>query len=215
MTSIIGVCGLIGSGKNTVAEYLQEKHGYVPVSFAHVLKDACSSLFGWDREMLEGRTEESRIQREITDKFWSDRLNIPNFSPRYAFQYIGTEVMRNNFHPDVWVFAAERKIMNYDKVVVSDVRFPNEIAMLKRNGGNIWRVKRGHDPEWFDISAVWNRKLLSNESGVTLNLIREIMQQYGVHESEWIWTGFEFDEVLDNEKDLSYLYSLVEDRLKK
>jgi hypothetical protein len=215
MTSILGVCGLIGSGKNTVAEYLQEKHGYIPVSFAHVLKDACSSLFGWDREMLEGRTEESRIQREVVDKFWSDRLNIPNFSPRYALQYIGTEVMRNHFHPDIWVFAAERKIMNYDKVVISDVRFPNEIAMLKRNGGNIWRVRRGQDPEWFDVSATWNKKLLGNESGVTLNLIRDIMKHYGVHESEWTWTGFDFDEVLDNEKDLSYLYNLVEDRLKK
>ena len=36
-------------------------------AFAHVLKDACASLFGWDREMLEGKTEESRVQREQVD----------------------------------------------------------------------------------------------------------------------------------------------------
>ena len=93
---IIGVCGFIGSGKNTVAEYLVEKHKFVPVSFAHVLKDACASLFGWDREMLEGKTEESRVQREQVDEFWAERLQIPCFTPRYALQYIGTDILRDH-----------------------------------------------------------------------------------------------------------------------
>ena len=57
---LIGLVGLIGSGKDTVAERLVSHHGFVRDSFAQSLKDATASIFGWDREMLEGNTE-SRV----------------------------------------------------------------------------------------------------------------------------------------------------------
>ena len=53
---IIGVCGFIGSGKDTVADYLQNFHEFRRESFASTLKDAVAAVFGWDRTMLEGRT---------------------------------------------------------------------------------------------------------------------------------------------------------------
>ena len=168
---IIGVCGFIGSGKNTVADYLVREHCFVPVSFASVLKDTCASLFGWDREMLEGRSEESRIQREIIDEFWSERLGIPNFSPRYGLQYIGTDIMRKHFHPDIWVIASERVLMRYRDVVISDVRFPNEMAMIRRNGGKIWMVDRER-PSWYDVA---------------LNAPEQMPEFYPhIHESEYV-----------------------------
>ena len=49
----IGLLGNIGSGKNTVAQYLATK-GCIPTSFAGPLKDLCASIFGWERELLEG-----------------------------------------------------------------------------------------------------------------------------------------------------------------
>ena len=52
---LIGICGLIGSGKDTVAERLVNEHGYKRDSFAKSLKDAVASMFNWDRDMLEGR----------------------------------------------------------------------------------------------------------------------------------------------------------------
>ena len=72
----IGILGNIGSGKNTVAQYLATK-GCIPTSFAGPIKDLCTSVFGWDREMLEGETEESREFREGIDLYWSKKLNIP------------------------------------------------------------------------------------------------------------------------------------------
>jgi len=49
---IIGVCGLIGSGKGTVADILQNNHNFIKVSFADSLKDCVSVVFGWDRALL-------------------------------------------------------------------------------------------------------------------------------------------------------------------
>jgi len=49
---LIGVVGLIGSGKGTVADRLADKHGFRKDSFAKSLKDAVSTMFNWDMEML-------------------------------------------------------------------------------------------------------------------------------------------------------------------
>jgi len=56
---LIGLVGLIGSGKNTVAERLVTHHGFKRDSFAKSLKDAVSSMFNCDREMLEGNTKKA------------------------------------------------------------------------------------------------------------------------------------------------------------
>ena len=61
---IIGVCGLIGAGKDTIADYLVNIHQFRRESFANTLKDAVSAVFGWDRELLEGRTAQAREWRE-------------------------------------------------------------------------------------------------------------------------------------------------------
>ena len=60
---IIGICGFIGSGKDTIADYLVNFHEFKRESFASSLKDAVSAVFGWNREMLEGRTKQSREWR--------------------------------------------------------------------------------------------------------------------------------------------------------
>ena len=156
---IIGLCGLIGSGKGTTAEHLMRQHDFIGVSFAETLKDAAACIFGWDRDMLEGDTTESRHEREQTDDWWSERLGF-DVSPRSMLQFMGTEVMRNHLHPDIWVLATEMRILGMEELfvksvgrkpnfVISDVRFPNEIAMIRRNGGKIWHVQRGPLPDWF------------------------------------------------------------------
>ena len=67
---IIGLCGLIGSGKGTVADVLVEQ-GYEKISFADKLKDGVASVPNWDRQMLEGDTDESHEWRETVDTFWT------------------------------------------------------------------------------------------------------------------------------------------------
>ena len=74
---IIGICGLIGSGKGTVADFLVEHQGFTKISFADKLKDGVASVFDWDREMLEGKTPESRAWREKVDPYWSTETGNP------------------------------------------------------------------------------------------------------------------------------------------
>ena len=84
MARIISISGLIGSGKDTIAEYLINNHGFKKDSFAATLKDAVAAMFGWDRAMLEGATPETRALREQVDQWWANRLGIPHLTPRWV-----------------------------------------------------------------------------------------------------------------------------------
>lgn len=213
---IVGFVGLIGSGKDTAADYLVNFHGFRRDSFASTLKDAVSAVFGWDRTLLEGRTAESRAWREKVDPWWSQRLNMPDLTPRWILQNWGTEVCRQGFHDDIWIASLEHKLQSSaDNVVISDVRFPNEIAALRRAGGHIYWIKRGELPEWFDcalkenITDEYDQWLLEDAS--------ELMEQRypHVHRSEWAWIGQQFDAEIDNNQSINELYhqlrSLVQD----
>ena len=205
---IIGVVGLIGAGKDTMADYLVNIHQFRRESFANTLKDAVSAVFGWDRDLLEGRTRHSREWREQVDAWWADRLNMPELTPRWVLQYWGTEVMRRGFHDDIWIASIENKIRNSsDNVVLSDCRFPNEIASIRNAGGRIVRTCRGADPEWFHAAEVVNR-------GPTLNLSwasnRSVLDNFKVHASETAWVGTDFDHVLDNNGTMDQLYAQVD-----
>ena len=83
---ILGVTGLIGSGKDTIADYLVTEHGFKRISFAASLKDAVAAVFNWDRELLEGTTKQSRQWREQVDTWWADRLQMSNLTPRWVLQ---------------------------------------------------------------------------------------------------------------------------------
>lgn len=201
---IIGVCGLIGSGKDTIADYLQNIHEFRRESFASTLKDAVAAVFGWDRELLEGRTKESRVWREQVDAWWSARLDMPDLTPRWVLQHWGTEVVRRSFHDDTWIASLENKLRKTgDDVVISDCRFPNEIAAIKRAGGTVIRVVRGPEPNWYNTA-------LGANSGIATD--QNLLKQLGVHASETAWIGTDFDAIVDNNADgLDNLYSQVKD----
>jgi len=195
---IIGVCGFIGSGKDTIADYLVNFHEFRRESFASTLKDAVAAVFGWDRIMLEGRTKEAREWREQVDSWWATRLDMPTLTPRWVLQYWGTEVCRKGFHDDIWIASLENKLRNSkDHVVISDCRFPNEIKSIKDAGGQIVWVQRGALPEWYDVAVDANRG-----SNVAINelKIRKI------HASETAWVGTKFDAVIDNNSTIDDLY---------
>ena len=207
---IIGICGLIGSGKDTTADYLQNIHQFRRESFAHALKDAVAQVFGWDRELLEGRTKESRTWREQVDPWWSERLAMPELTPRYVLQVWGTEVARRSFHDDIWIAALENKLRKTtDDVVISDCRFPNEIKSIKNAGGIVIRVVRGPEPEWYSIAETVNRGPVRNTEWA---LSKNRLEKYHVHASETAWIGTKFDAVIDNNADgLDNLYSQIKD----
>ena len=206
---IIGICGFIGSGKDTVADYLVNFHEFRRESFANTLKDAVSSVFGWDRTLLEGRTKEAREWREQVDPWWAERLDMPTLTPRWVLQYWGTEVCRRAFHDDIWIASLENKLRNSrDHVVISDCRFPNEITSIKRAGGKIIWVKRGSLPDWYETAV-------SANSGH--NFAIQELKIKKIHASETAWVGTEFDAVIENDSTIDDLYkqisNLLEDHL--
>lgn len=150
---IIGLCGLQGSGKDTVASHLIVNHGFVKLSFAGVLKDILSAIFGWDRGRLEGITKEDREWREEVDEWWSRELNIPNFTPRYAMQYFGTDLFRNHFHKDIWLLCVKRRLSSISRnIVITDCRFDNEIEMVKSmENSHIIYLERDPLPDWVHV----------------------------------------------------------------
>lgn len=200
---IIGVCGFIGTGKDTVADYLVNIHQFRRESFASTLKDSVASVFGWDRELIEGRTKEAREWREQVDPWWAERLEMPTLTPRWVLQYWGTEVCRRSFHDNIWIASLENKLRNSkDDIVISDCRFPNEINSIKDAGGIVVRVVRGADPAWYNTAVGANTGIL---------LDQELLKQLGVHASETAWAGTDFDAVLDNNRSLDHLYTQITD----
>jgi hypothetical protein len=204
---IIGVCGFIGSGKDTIADYLTNFHGFRRESFANSLKDAVAQVFGWDRVMLEGRTKEAREWREQVDPWWSERLDMPNLTPRWILQYWGTEVCRKAFHDDIWIASLENKLRNSkDDIVISDCRFPNEIKSIKSAGGMVIRVVRGPEPAWYKDAADMN----AGDRCLNYALAKSRMSALGIHASETAWVGTKFDAIMDNNSTIDDLYKQVQ-----
>lgn len=200
---IIGIAGFQGSGKDTIADYLCNIYGFKRDSFAATLKDAVSAIFGWDRELLEGRTTESRKWRETVDEWWANRLGMPGLTPRLVLQKWGTEVARKAWHDDTWIASLENKLNRaHNDIVITDVRFPNEIKAIKDAGGIVIRVVRGPEPEWYDLAMTTN-----------LGTFNHMAQAYPeVHPSEWAWIGTNFDAIIDNNADgLDPLYAQIKD----
>ena len=200
---ILGIVGFAGSGKDTCGAFLEEL-GWVRESFAKPVKDAVAAIFGWDRELLEGKTPESRAWREKPDNVWSYHFGRP-FSPRDALQKMGTEVGRDVYHPDVWVASLVERIFNdhiqkTKNFVITDVRFPNEIKTINENGGKVIRVKRGPDPLWYDYAAIWNN---IKDPDNTLSIPTMLTN---IHPSERVWIGNPgISETLENDGTLEEL----------
>jgi len=210
---IIGFVGLIGSGKDTAADYLVNFHGFRRDSFAGTLKDAISSIFGWDRTLLEGRTTQAREWREQIDPWWAERLGMPDLTPRWILQWWGTEVCRKAFHNDIWIASLEHKLLtSNDDIVISDVRFPNEISAIHNAGGLVVRIKRGEDPDWFPAAESYNRGPNGNS---TWALGRQKLEKAKIHASEYSWVGGKIDHTVFNDTTIDSLFeqikNLVED----
>lgn len=197
MKNIISVSGRIGSGKDTIADHLILNYNYKKMSFAESLKDVVSSVFGWDRKLLDGSTKESREWREQVDPWWAKRLDMPNLTPRWVLQYWGTEVGRQHFHTDIWVASLENKLLTVsDKIVITDARFFNELDMINNSNGYLIRVERGPIPDWYETASRINHNLSDEE--------------LSVHPSEFRSVGYPYHEIISNDSSLDDLYNKID-----
>lgn len=202
---VIGVCGFIGSGKGSFADALTDSGLYRKVSFADHLKDVVALLYGWDRELLEGDTEDSRKWREEIDGRW-------DITPRSALQQVG--VCMRDIDPDFWVTHLGSRVDMRDDInyVIPDTRFYNEFEMIRKAGGLIVEVVGGPRPEWWNEairinqlrkygrSTSMNHMQVQNFSDKMNQETAKFNKNYpGVHISEWGWAGESIDVTINND----------------
>jgi hypothetical protein len=163
---LVGISGQAGSGKDTVADHLCEKHGFTKVGLADPLKRICKDVFNFTGEQLWGPSENrNAVDRRFPrhDVVSRTRVGDVYLTPRYALQTLGTQWGRDCY-PDVWLDYAiqvakqlQQGLCDYSpslgltyrggpyrpkNTVISDVRFRNEVEGVKKAGGHVFRIVR-------------------------------------------------------------------------
>lgn len=180
---VISISGLIGSGKNTVADLICDlcpNLNFQKISFAARLKDTIATLFHYDRDLLEGGSVLSREWRETQDSYWYNKSDGKIKSPRWILQQFGVEI-KKLFCEDFWASIVENEILTHpnQNFILTDTRFPDEIEMLKKYKAFFIEVKRGIQPSWYSLAEEFNTEILMQKPEI-LNSIPE---------SEWKWIG--------------------------
>jgi hypothetical protein len=103
--------------------------------------------------------------------------------------------MRQGLYDGIWVSMAKKKILDNPDTnwIIPDVRFPNEVKMIKEIYGSVWRVTRGKDPQWFQHFK---------EEGV---------EPKSIHPSEYAWANTDFDYFIENDSTIDSLNKSVDD----
>ena len=142
MITGVGFTGKMMSGKDTSADFLTKwmllwkGPNFIinRMAFADSLKDFCMRYLGLTKHQCydqEGKKE--------YNEFWG-------MTNREILQRVGTEAMRNGFHPDVWAKITELKIKNSidngEFFIVTDIRFPNEAETIRKHGGIVVEIIR-------------------------------------------------------------------------
>ena len=124
---MLGILGRKGSGKDLIADYISLHHNYQKISFAMPLKHGAQHLFGLTHS-------------QVNENF-KDVIDIRyNKTPRELLQWLGTDVFRKQLQDDFWIKRAMHDINL--PVVISDVRFQNEVDEIRRRNGIIIKVVR-------------------------------------------------------------------------
>lgn len=134
---LIGITGNAFAGKDTAGLYMKREYGFEMQAFSDPIRDGLVEMIGLDPECFMPENKENVIE-------WLGH------SSRDLMISLGTDWGRERVHPLLWVTLMERKILpvlaDGRDVVVTDVRKPNEAEMIRRLGGEIWRITRAGGP---------------------------------------------------------------------
>ena len=128
---IIGVTGLKGHGKDEVGKIFQKLYNFNHESFAAPLKLGARVMLGFSEAQVNGTLAEKEA---IAPRY--------GVSARHALQTLGTEWGREHIHKNVWAIACLAKASLHENCVITDTRFSNEAACVKKQGGVVIRVVR-------------------------------------------------------------------------
>jgi deoxynucleotide monophosphate kinase-like protein len=155
---LIGLNGNLKAGKDTTYEIIRQfKPEAERVSFADLLKDSAADSIGMSRGLLEWLKGEEEFKFTIK---WEgrgnpyenglshalrDELNTWEMTARQYMQWYGTEGHRTYFGENIWVDAALPVDLDHSQrfIVVTDMRFPNEVERVQNLGGVTVKIMRG------------------------------------------------------------------------
>ena len=153
--SLTALCGPAGAGKDTVADYLVEHHGYTKLAFTDALRDEVGRAFDISVKLLTQRETKEHpmsalalircMNPEFVHLAAHGDLYKPR-SPRQIMQWWGTEYRRAQA-PHYWVDAFMTRLIKEHqqgnhRFVVTDVRNTNEAELLREMGASLWQITR-------------------------------------------------------------------------
>jgi hypothetical protein len=144
-TLIIGLVGLAGSGKDTVAGMLrrlwvERDLKSTCIAFADPIRSICFDL------LLHARVQDPT--RYILDRELKETVILElGVSYRHMAQTLGTEWGQQCLGRDVWIRLLDQRLKTYREqqvthFVIPDVRFAVEADWLRSQGAVIWRIER-------------------------------------------------------------------------
>lgn len=146
LAPLIGLGGKLRAGKDVIGDYLEEHHGYTKLGMSDALNEALLKL----NPLIPMQEYEYLRPSYVRYQELHDAVGYveakKNPEVRRLLQMLGTEVGREMIDPDVWVNIAVRKIQALraegTPVVITAVRFPNEVEMIRRLGGTTVWIER-------------------------------------------------------------------------
>lgn len=137
---IIGLSGYARSGKDEAANILVKEYGFERVAFADKLRDF---LYAMNPRVSDAKSGVVVRVQDVIDVYGWDKYKETEYGAeiRYMLQRLGTEAGRQVMWDTIWIDAAFAGCTG-EKIVVTDVRFPNEADAVRGRGGEVWRVSR-------------------------------------------------------------------------
>jgi hypothetical protein len=136
---IIGLAGYARSGKDTVAQYLVEHHGFTRMAFADPMREALLRL----NPKITVNGVNGVYLASVVGKLGWETLKEASPDVRELLQRMGTEVGREMFGEHFWIdYLMNKALEAKTDIVISDVRFINEANAVRLWNGQVWRVNR-------------------------------------------------------------------------
>lgn len=134
---VVGLVGATGSGKTTIARSLVAQFGFRNLHMGRPIKDMLKAL-GLTEQDVAGSPEDRNRPIDL----------LGGKSSRYALSTLGTNWGRNMISPDLWANAVRHRLAaHFDEaptipVIIDDLRFPNDWAVVGAFDGVLLRVRR-------------------------------------------------------------------------
>ena len=180
---VLGCAGYAMVGKDTAADAL-ESAGWTRRGFASALRDILYAT-NPQAQIPDTLGHFRRVSEIVDDKGWTDAKKVPEV--RELLQRLGTDAGRSVLGDEFWVRTLFERNTS-DRIVIPDVRFPNEKRAIEDRGGIVIRIERegygpvnGHISETALDDAKWKYVIQNNGSPHDLGekVLEIVRQHYG------------------------------------